>query len=276
MKKHLAVFALLVCCTASMMSQDTKKEISLILGAGAGGIKNDNIKSDAYATSAGNSVSPNLGLNFAYYFTKHIGLNIGLEYNQFKSTTYYKAVYRSDQTFTDPDGYLYYKQVEANYTDKRTLNTLDVPLALRVQSYNENFQAFADLGMKFNIGINSKFTEVGESSNKGVYPIKNAPPGVYDLIENLAYYGYTTTKYNFTHDLGNKSLNYSLYVGAGVKVKLQKNAFLLVNPAYLLGLSDIISSDRQTDYTTIAGDKLPYQKFTISQLSLRVGICFAL
>ncbi|MGZ3883161.1 MAG: outer membrane beta-barrel protein [Bacteroidia bacterium] len=277
MKNSLIIAVLLFVTPQCIFSQGnesfTKKEVSVILGAGNGAIKNDNIKNDVYATTPKSGISPNFGINYAYYFKKNVGINFGLEFNQFKSTTYYKAVYRSTQTTTDRDGYLFYRQVEADYTDKRTLSTLDIPLALRLQSYNENFQVFADVGMKFNIRLNSKFEENGSFANKGVYPIQNYP-NQYALIENNGYYGYSSTKYAVSHDLGDKAINYALFVGAGIKVKLKDNAFVLINPAYMFGLSDIISTNKQTTYTTIAGDALPYQKFTLSQFVLRLGIGF--
>lgn len=261
------------------MAQDTKsfpeKEVSLIIGPSFTNIKNDNLLFDKYASSKGTNWF-NAGFNYCKYFNKNLGLLIGLEYSMYKNVTTYKGAYRSTEKSVDRDGYIYYAVSEADYKDTRTVQCGEIPIGLRLQvPTGNNAQFFVDFGFRLNFIGSAKISQKGTLSKKGAYPNVNYD-NVFLYIEDDAYYGFINSTYSSVIDIPVSRINLGYFIGGGVKAKLTESKYLIVNPSYMNGFSDLVKKDAQAEYVNIFGEKTPYKKFTLTQFALRVGIVFVI
>src|SRR5688572_20923810 len=127
--KNAFILAVLLFSLKTTTAQDNKtfieKEGVLFLGPSFTNVKNINISSDKYAMSKG-SIWFNLGFNFYKYSKKNLGFILGLQYAKYKNVTAYKGAFRSEIRSIDVDGDAYYAVSEANYTDTRIVNSIDV------------------------------------------------------------------------------------------------------------------------------------------------------
>jgi hypothetical protein len=258
---------------ASAQSEDlNRRELSLIAGPSYNNIKNANIETDEYASSKG-TFWFNFGLNYCKYYSKNIGLFIGAEYSRFNNVTDYKGAFKSDSKSIDRDNYIYYAYIEADYKDTRIVHTLDLPLGLRLNlPLSSNAEFFCDLGVKANFVLVGKYRQEGTHKNKGLYPNVNYD-NVFLMIEDDSYLGYSNKTYNSEADLRPNRLVVSFILSTGLKAKMTEKSWLIINPMYAHGLTDITSKNKN-EYENVFGEKSPYQKFLLRQFALRVGISF--
>jgi len=172
--KNDLILAVLLFSVKTITEQNTKtfveKEAIVFLGPSYTNIKSNNLTADQYATTQG-SVWFNLGFSYCKYANKNIGFILGAEYAKYKNVTSYKGAYRKDTKSLDADGYYYYAVSEANYTDTRILNSLDIPLGIRLNTdISEQSQFFVDFGIKGNFILTSKIVQKGTLNKKGAYP----------------------------------------------------------------------------------------------------------
>lgn len=264
-------------CVFPISAQDTKsfieKEGIVFIGPTYSNIKSNNLSSDQYATTQGD-VWFNLGFSYCKYANKNLGFILGVEYSRFKNITSYKGAFRKEEKYLDADGYYYYPVSEANYTDSRVINTLDVPLGIRLNiPANSNYEFFIDMGLKANFILTSKIVQKGTLNKKGAYP-HNVYDNVFLYIEDEPYYGYTNTTYKSDIEMDVNRVNVSYFIGMGLKAKLNENCFLVVNPCYANGINDIVKKDAAKDYVNIFGERTAHQKFTLTQFVLRIGLGF--
>jgi len=256
------------------MAQDTKfipdNEFSFIIGPEIGTIKNKNIKDDKYANPHSKLSGINAGINYSTYFNRSLGVVIGLEFNQFKKTVDYKGTYKSETTYKDPFNDDYYLTIESDYTDKYKVNTIDVPLALRLQKGNDKFQAFADLGIRTHIILIAKFEETGTYEKKGAYPTQYS--NVFVVLEDDWYYGFTKSVYTTNQDMQVKRLSFSANINFGLKAKMTETLFMVFSAGYTYGLTDIMNENGKVEYINLFKEKVSYQKTSLEQFALRAGI----
>jgi hypothetical protein len=274
--KNTFILAVLLFSLKTSMAQDNKsfaeKEGVLFFGPSFTNIKNSNISSDKYASSKG-SVWFNLGFNFYKYSNKNMGFILGLEYAKYKNVTAYKGAFRSEIRSIDIDGDPYYAVSEANYTDTRIVNSVDVPLGIRLTSpVGEHAALFVDFGLNVNLILNAKIEQKGTLDKKGAY-ITNYD-NVFVYLEEAPYYGYTNTTYNSEIELPVNRINAGYFLGVGVKARLNENFFIVINPTYTNGINDINKKDGTSDYENVFGEKTAHKKFTLTQFVMRIGLGF--
>lgn len=279
MKKLVFILAISLFSAEIIIAQDTKStpgnEFSLFIGPSITNIKNDNISNDKYASSKGANWL-NAGFGFCKYFNKNFGMLLGLEYSMYKNEASYKGAYRSEEKSVDRDGYLYYAVSEADYKVTRTVHCGEVPVGLRLQvPINDKSQFFVDLGLRLNFIASAKVSQKGTLNRKGAYP-SSSYDNVFLYIEDDTYYGFTNNTYNMVTDIPVSRVNLGYFIGGGVKAKITDNKYLIVNPSYMNGISDLVKKDGTSDYVDIFGEKTPHKKFTLSQFALRIGIVFEL
>lgn len=277
--KNTLILAVLLFSIKTITAQDTKsyyqKEAIIFLGPSYTNIRSNSLSSDQYANTQG-SVWFNLGFSYCKYANKNIGFILGAEYSKYKNVTSYKGAYRKDTKSLDADGYFYYAVSEANYTDTRILNSLDVPLGIRLNTnISEQSFFYLDFGVMGNFILTSKIVQKGTLNKKGAYP-HNVYDNVFFYIEDEPYYGFTNTTYNTDIEMPVNRVNASVFLGVGLKAKLNENCFLVINPCYTKGINDITKKDATGDYVNIFGEKTARQKFTLSQFVLKVGLGFEL
>lgn len=277
--KKVFILAALIFSANSISAQDNnsqaEKEVTFFAGPSYSTIKNNNIEYDQYASTRG-TIWFNIGLDYCKYTGKNLGYILGLEYSKYKNIASYKGAYRSETVSKDVFGDDYYKVSEANYTSSRVVNTVNVPLGLRLRAPISNDGIFfIDGGLILNFIASAKIIEKGNLNKKGAYqhPVYD---NVYLYLEEDSYYGYTNAEYNSTIDIPINRVNISYFVGMGIKAKLKENISIVINPTYVGGINDIYKKEAATDYVNIFGEKRAHQKFTLSQFVLRVGIGFAI
>jgi hypothetical protein len=277
--KKAFISVLFLCFLSSLTAQDTKsfreKEFSILVGPSITNIKNDNISSDQYATTKGANWF-NFGINYCKYFNKNIGLLIGLEYSRYKNETSYKGAFRSTDKSVDRDGYIYYAVSEADYKDTRTVHCGEVPIGLRLQvPLNKNAEFFVDFGVRLDFIASAKIESKGTLNKKGAYPNPNYD-NVFILIDSDPYYPYTNTTYNSKIDIPVNRVNFSYFVGGGIKASLGENSFIVINPCYMKSITDFTNKENRPEYINVFGAKTAYKKYTLTQFALRVGVGFAI
>ncbi len=275
MKNRLILFVL-VFFVKTITAQDTKsfpeKEATVFIGPSYSNIKSNSLSADPYASTKG-SLWFNLGFDYCSYRSRNFGFIFGMEYSKYNNVTSYKGAFRSDTKSIDIDGDAYYAVSEANYTDSRIVNSLDVPIGLRLQApISEQSNFFVDFGLRVNLIINAKITQKGTLNKKGAY-ITNYD-NVFIYLEDEPYYGYTNTTYSSDIDLPVNRVNIGYFLGIGMRAKLNENYFLVINPCYMNGINDISKKDDAAQYVNVFGEKFAHQKFTLTQFVLRVGIGF--
>lgn len=274
--KNALILAVLLFSIKTITAQDTKtfpeKEFSFIIGPSFTNVKNDNLLYDQYGSSKGTNWF-NLGINYCKYINKNFGFLIGLEYSMYKNVTTYKGAFRSTELSQDPYGNDYYAVSEANYKNTRTIQGADVPIGLRLQvPVGESSVFFVDLGVRLNFVASAKTESKGTMETKGAYPTNFS--NVFFYVEDDSYYGFTNKTYSSETDIPVNRVNLSYFIGGGIKAKIANYKYVIINPAYMSGLNDVIKKDSRIDYVNVFGEKIPHKKYTISQFALRIGIVF--
>jgi hypothetical protein len=274
--KSIILFPFIAISTISLSQEKAhNNELSLLAGISWGKINNENISSDKYA-SVKNHNSVNAGLNYCKYINKVLGISFGVEYSRVKQTVEYKGAFRSETKSTDRDGFIYYPVIETDYKDIRTINFVDIPLALRLEGkLNDYVSIYFEAGVKLNLLFSSKFEEKGNYENKGAYP-NVSYSNVFLLIEDDTYYGFSRKVYNSKEDLKANRINYSFAIASGIKTKLNDHMCLLINPVYTGGLNNYMSKNGGGEYKNIFGEKTEYKAFKFSQFAMRIGLVFVL
>jgi hypothetical protein len=275
--KNALILAVLLFSVKTTTAQDTKsfpeKEFSIFFGPAFTNIKSTNLSFDQYASTKGTNWFT-AGLQYSKYFNKNMGFLIGIEYSKYQNVTTYKGAFRSTEKSVDSDGYYYYKVSEANYTDKRTVNSANVPIGLRIQvPMKDKAQFFIDMGVTLNFIASAKIEEKGTLNTKGAYPNVNYD-NVFLYVENDPYYGYKDNTYNSVIDIPVRRVNLSYFIGAGIKAKIADYKYILISPTYCNGITDFVNKDNRNSYTNVFGEKSPYTKFSLTQMALKIGVVF--
>jgi hypothetical protein len=284
--KKLFLFFLTGICTLSSFSQlekriskvketnYNKKDVLFFAAPVYADLLNESRKKDPYAITSG-SLSFNVGFNYCVYFNKYWGFNWGIEYSNYQNTTLYKGTFWGKDTLHNKSG-TYYPVQECNYTEKRMIGAVEVPLLARYRNNNGKgyVSFFADAGLKIHIVAVSQFTQKGTSESKGAYP-SYYQNNLFVLFSNYSSYGFELRTFDKKEDMKVEKLGLSLFFTTGIKAKLTEFSDLVVSPAYLYALSDLTKSEKE-EYENVFGEKIGYKPLKYSQMGLRVGVILKL
>ena len=189
------IFALLIVFASSTLFAQ-EKGLFLTLSGSAGPSK------FLYRLESG---SPKSGLGFGagigaqYFFTKNIGLSLGLEYTQFNTGSYFKDKLFSFPDFVDNEGDVGDLNVRLlNWKESQRTHYIDIPLMFRFQQKwgkKEMHGFYLAFGAKLQIPVSSSFKRADGDVKVYAYYSDYAMvvgDGVYGVP--LPWHGYGTTE----------------------------------------------------------------------------------
>lgn len=233
-----------------------------------------NIKSDVSKSLAGYEIGGAIKVGYIYDLTDHIGIGTGLEFSQYKQ----EVKLRTGATFSnfevDQAGSAFvYNITTANYTEKQTLQALQIPIFLQ---YKKNINKGIDFnfraGAKYFLPIDYKIKATANNvAGSGYYPdvnltITDLPEYGFGNQNNYAETGKYQTKgiimssfeLGFTFDMGMKSALYTAFFlenGYGSIIKQDHNeSYIGYNAAAITDrkVNGLYSTDKNAKIRPVA------------------------
>jgi hypothetical protein len=256
---------------APQRSADKDKTVSFYFSGASSKLQNDNFTNDPNLVIH-YPVGMNGGLSFTKYFTNHIGLTLGLEFSNYKNQYRCAQYNKSTTTQNDPNGSAYYTITQADYTMQRSVNMVEIPICLRLEtSSSDKARLFADIGVKLCSAVSSQMTSSGSITTMGIYPDPNYSNAGY-LVWNQQVTGWQTTAVTASNDYSCKNISTAFYCNAGFFVPINKQFQLTCSVFYLKGLGDINESEKGQAYVNYLGEAKSYLPTTISSFGARLGL----
>lgn len=210
-----------------------------------------NIQSDVAGTQTGNRLGGALKAGYIYSLNSHFGIGSGIEFSQYKQeVSLLESSARLDNFEVDTSTSAFiYSVTTANYKEKQTLHTIQVPFFLQYKTninngVDFNFRA----GAKYFLPVNYKIKVTADYVNGTAYypdvnlTIGNLPEYGFGVQGNYSASGEYKTKgilmssfeLGFTFDMGNKNALYAamfLENGYGSILKQNKDeSYIGYNP----------------------------------------------
>jgi len=197
MKKNILI-SLLIFISMQVMSQEKGSYLTLSGGVGPTGYKY-NMTNVIFADPKSEiKLGGQAGIGFSYYFTKHVGLSVGLGLSHYKTDGKLMGNFSNPHplvlgNYTDNDNFPnhineYELRVRTqNWVEHQSGKFVEIPLTLNLQKKfgeNEHFGVYMALGVKFQIPFSAKYSIVdGENPDhkklnvSGYYAEKNLELG---------------------------------------------------------------------------------------------------
>jgi len=228
-----------------VMSQEKGSHLTIYGGFGPTGItyKLENV-SFAEQTKCEIKLGGQAGLAYSYFFTKNVGLSLGIGVAHYKTQGKLLGDFNKDNylrlgTYTDNDGFLHPTDYDLRVRTKdwvecQTGKFLEIPLSVYLQNkFGEKkiFGLYLNAGVKFLIPVSTKYSILdGDSENNakmnvsGYYKEKNLELGRFDNPD-LAQLGFGKIRnpsqiLNNTSGNLNLKCNISLMGEAGILISL--------------------------------------------------------
>jgi hypothetical protein len=276
--KHVHVILLVTLMSGPLFSQEVssggnedKKVISFYASVGTSRLINSNYSNDPNL-EIHYPAGLNVGGTYTKYFSRHIGLTIGAEYSVYKNNLRCDEYTKSSTTQLDSYGSAYYTITQADYTENRKVNNVEIPICLRLESAaSDKIHFFTDLGIKLCSSVSSSMVATGGITTMGLYPDPNYSNAGY-LVWNQAVTGWQTTPQSASNDYRCKNLSWAFSGNAGVYVPLGNTLQLTCSAYCTLGLGDINDSEKGVLYTNYLGEQKAYAPSTISSFGMRLGV----
>jgi outer membrane protein OmpA-like peptidoglycan-associated protein len=120
----------------------------------AGGMASLNSRSASGKTNAGFGGA--LGIGYTCFLNKNLGLSSGLEYALYQAKTSIDGFSGNQETFDMLGNPINYQTGIAHYSEKQTLGSLNIPLAILYQTGKKQ-QFYASLGVKLALPVSAKY-----------------------------------------------------------------------------------------------------------------------
>jgi hypothetical protein len=178
-------------------------------------------------------------VEIGYFFSKHFGLNSGINYYTYSSNlnidsyqNQFKTVDRENESF---DLQIFGRDIN----EIQHVDILSIPLCFNIRKpLNSKTGFFIQTGINAQIPINKTFKSSGTFTYKGFFPAYNV------LLENLPDYGFPSDKQiDSNGELNLKPINYALIASLGIDYLIQNKVQVTFAAIYDRSLSDI------TDYS---------------------------
>jgi len=176
-------------------------------------------------------------VNIGYYFSKTVGISVGLGLSKFSSELAYPSYQKTfDATDSENDDFKMTVDLE-NYNEKLSASFFDIPITLLLK-FGGKTGFFINPGFKIAIGSGAKYSGTGTYSYSGYYEQYNV------TLENLESYGFPSDKSETIPETKldiSSSLNLTL--ASGVSFSLSNKVFLSAGIYYEKGLASIYKGD---------------------------------
>jgi len=203
MKKYIVVVFALLTCYPCILKAQSQSEFTVSLGLGSSSLK--------YQLDNGQSKSGfgwGLGAGYSYYFTKMIGISLGLEAEAFGSSVDAGNL-STQQQIPTPTGLSGNFSLQANYTGLKETQSavmLQIPVMLQLQFPIDKKDAiYVGAGIKAGFPVSSKWNQSAGS------------------LTTTGYSDYTAQQYA---DMPNHGFSTYSNVGASGKLDLTSPVFL--------------------------------------------------
>ena len=249
------IFALLIVFASSTLFAQ-EKGLFLTLSGSAGPSK------FLYRLESG---SPKSGLGFGagigaqYFFTKNIGLSLGLEYTQFNTGSYFKHKGFDFYGLTDDEGKLCDIEVYLNnWNEKQKTHYIDIPLMFRFQQKwgkKEMVGFYFAFGPKMQIPISSSFERSdGTVSVYAYYEEHELTIGKPGYGVELPHHGIGTTE-KFWKGKNEIKVGFAIAGEAGFLFGLSRRVDLTLGVSAEYGFTNI--QKKSVDLLEVAPGKAP-------------------
>lgn len=164
---HKIAFITLITVLSTQISfAQSKSEISLV----ASGIfsKLDYDTQEGYLDQAR---SGSFGLGYSFYFNRQWAINIGAEYESFKTNLIYSALQLSNNA-VDIEGETFeYRYTAEGYDEEQKLNVINIPLTLQFQTDGDETKFYARVGGQISLINDAEYsTSIRNLTTSGYYP----------------------------------------------------------------------------------------------------------
>jgi peptidoglycan-associated lipoprotein len=263
--KRNILISLLIFLSLQVMSQEKGSYLSLSGGVGPSGFNykiNNDINSDM--TKRDILLGGQAGIGYSYYFTKHIGISIGVGFSHYKTQTTLKGDFQPDKyfnlgTYKDNDPFNnhirdYELRVRTqNWTEFQSGKFVEIPLMLNLQKKfgeKESFGLYFSTGVKFQIPFAAKYAVIDGDNNtqqklmvSGYYPEDNLELGGFGG-KPLPQHGFDNIHNPgkvLNNAKGNLNLNFNIsaVAEAGILISLSRRVDLTLGAFIDYGLWNI-------------------------------------
>jgi len=222
------------------------------------------------------NVSPLYGyigsLGISYYFSDHIGLRSGAEFNRYATTFSLDGNFTDDEFSVDVNGYQYNRIIEADYDSLVTINYVTIPLLLTYTGGKPGkFGLYAEAGVKFSIPVSVTYASSGNYKFLGYYP---SEPYSRLYVDSPEYGFYDRQNIDETGETDMKSMSIAFYSSAGINIPLGYYTSLLIGPEVTIGLSDITGG--KDSYTDIFYRSYDHKPTKIRNFGIRISLAYKL
>ena len=229
----VAAAALFICCPVALQAQSHNSEFTVSLGAGSSALK--------YQLNEGKSKSGfgwELGAGYSYYFSKMLGVSLGLELANFSSSVKIDVITMPDQQIETPQGlsgnFLLRTQYKG-FEENQSAVMLQIPVMLQFQyPVSKSSFLFLGAGIKAGFPVSSKW-------NQSIASFKTTGYSEYtgQLYDDMPTHGFSThSNLSASGKLELKS-PVLFAIEGGLKFSISKNNCLYTGLFLDYGLNDI-------------------------------------
>lgn len=215
MKKYIRVAWGLLMCGLCIQTAQSQSELTVSLGAGSSTLN--------YQTDYGKSKSGSggaLGVGYSYFFSRTVGISLGLEAEMFNSSVDMGTV-AFDQAIPAPAGLLGHFSLQANYAglkEKQTAVVLQIPVMLQFQfPVGDQTALFVGAGVKAGFPVSSKWNQSA------------------DRLTTTGYSDYTGQHYT---DMPNHGFSTYSTISASGKLELKSPVMLALEGGLKFGIGE--------------------------------------
>jgi hypothetical protein len=228
------------------------------------------MQSDNYEWNINNDYGLTAGVGMQYFFTDHLGIEIGVYYDTYKSMFNLEGNFQDDEFSTDINDDSFYKIFETAIDSTLNLNYITVPLLLNyISSKPGKIGFYINAGVMASYVISSSYSTTGNYKYYGYYP-SNPPAIQYLEIPELGFYN--RENINETGDTEISNLNLSLYGSVGISIPFGYYSSVYFGPEIMYGFTDIMGE--RSEYKNIFGNITDNQTAKIQKIGLKIGFVY--
>lgn len=233
----IAFITLVTVLSAQTGFSQSKSEVSIVVS----GIFSK-LDYDTQADYVDNSRGGSLGVGYSFYFNPQWAINIGAEYESFKSHLIYSSLQLSSDAVDIEGESFEYRYHADRYDEEQQLEVINIPLTVQFQTDGET-KFYARLGGQASLIMNAEYsTSIRRLATSGYYPQYDAE------LFGPAFMGfgrYNNVSRN-SQDL-EFDTSYAAVIEAGVKREIDNIGGLYIGLFCNYGLNTIHESTEKTN-----------------------------
>ena len=276
MRKILPIALLIISIDHFVNGQGTAKEKKWSYNFGVGylntKVKNENIFNDQALTSKA-KYNPFAEIELSCKLGNIFNFVTGFSFEEYTTLSESNAIFKSSARETDADGYEYYPFFVTNFTEKRKVVTLGIPIGFRVATGKaQKTGLLLEAGIKPSLSLSAKLIGDGSYERKGYYP-DPMYTNVFHILEDIERLDYKTYSKTENVELGVKSLLFSSFISLGITSPVSDKIDIYFKGYLTSSLSDITDSQNKgKSYISVLENGGAYQKTTLTGVGFVFGV----